>query len=346
MDPMTLSLNTTRGKAMHAVFRYALWVLRVIGDRPQVGMGTMPEVATVLERHLDPTIDPSPSIRSVYGQWLPQLTYLDSAWVTSHEAQLFPADEDRAGLRDAAWDTYVVLSRPFDSVLRLLEGQYRRAIERLDRPTANRTHLGNPQERLGEHLMTWYWHGKLRIDDEGGLIHAFYTKASDDVRAGVMDFVGRSLHGLDQELPPEVVDRLIRFIDWRMSQAEAGDPAAFKKEMAEFGWWFVSKGLEHRWLLERLVRAVQVARWAEPDHLVMERLAELTGNDPASVLTCVEIMTAEDPDGWHPQVWRDELTTILGTAMRDSDEAINERARRTINWLGSRGYLEYRKLLM
>src|SRR5713101_5311940 len=35
MDPATLSINTTRGEAMHAVVRYALWVRRHLEKRPE-----------------------------------------------------------------------------------------------------------------------------------------------------------------------------------------------------------------------------------------------------------------------------------------------------------------------
>ena len=83
MDPATYSINTTRGEAMHAVIQYALWIHR--GERRQANGAVatfedMPEVRDLLEFHIN---DPSPAIRSVYGQYLPWLTLLDRDWVGS-----------------------------------------------------------------------------------------------------------------------------------------------------------------------------------------------------------------------------------------------------------------------
>jgi hypothetical protein len=99
MDPPTLSINTTRGEAMHAVVQYALWVRRHIEQLPDgpalvaSGFAGMPEVREVLEAHLDPANDPSLAIRAVYGQWFPWLVLLDRAWA---EAQRQGSRDDRS----------------------------------------------------------------------------------------------------------------------------------------------------------------------------------------------------------------------------------------------------------
>src|SRR5262249_34581 len=90
MDPPTLSLNTTRGEAMHATMRYALWIRRNIEKEPhgeeriKRGFEEIPEVREVLETHLDPALDSSLAIRSVYGQWFPWLVFLDEKWASAH----------------------------------------------------------------------------------------------------------------------------------------------------------------------------------------------------------------------------------------------------------------------
>jgi hypothetical protein len=87
MDPATLSINTTRGEAMHAVVRYALWVRE---EKEAVGEGRnvthwfdeMPEVQEVLDRRLDPEVEPSAAVHAVYGWWFPYLVWLDEEWAT------------------------------------------------------------------------------------------------------------------------------------------------------------------------------------------------------------------------------------------------------------------------
>jgi hypothetical protein len=90
MDPATLSINTTRGEAMHAVVRYALWVRRHLEKEPDGrerisrGFNDMREVLDVLNAHLDPEEDPSLAIRAVYGQWFPWLVLLDREWAVTN----------------------------------------------------------------------------------------------------------------------------------------------------------------------------------------------------------------------------------------------------------------------
>ena len=84
MDLLTLSINTNRGTAMHAVIETALWVRRELeasGNDVSVGFAAMPEVRDSLDVHLDPRVDPSLAVHAVYGRWLPWLLLLDEAWV-------------------------------------------------------------------------------------------------------------------------------------------------------------------------------------------------------------------------------------------------------------------------
>src|SRR5262249_19814824 len=63
LDPATLSINTTRGEAMHAVVHYGLWVRRHFErtnnrELLDAGLAAMPEARQVLEAHLEPEKDP------------------------------------------------------------------------------------------------------------------------------------------------------------------------------------------------------------------------------------------------------------------------------------------------
>ena len=78
MDLLTLSINTNRGTAMHAVIETALWVRRELeasGNDVSVGFAAMPEVRDSLDVHLDPRVDPSLAVHAVYGRWLPWLCF-------------------------------------------------------------------------------------------------------------------------------------------------------------------------------------------------------------------------------------------------------------------------------
>ena len=112
MDPLTRSINTNRGKAMHAVMAYALWCRRELeahGVDTSKGFDSMPEVRTVLEEHLDPDIEPSLAVRAVYGKWLPWLILIDEQWVSANIARILPPTPGHVSLRDTVWDTYICL---------------------------------------------------------------------------------------------------------------------------------------------------------------------------------------------------------------------------------------------
>lgn len=66
MDPLTLSLNTVRGQAMHAVLEFAVWKRRMEPEETKT-FTEMNEVASNLAEHLDPGRDPSETTRGVLG---------------------------------------------------------------------------------------------------------------------------------------------------------------------------------------------------------------------------------------------------------------------------------------
>lgn len=191
-DPFTRSLNTVRGKALHAVINYALWIRR---NKPveeaEESFGDMPEVAEVLDRHLDS--DSSPSIRSIYGESFVRLFALDKRWAASRVENIFPASPDQAVLRDAAWQPYIVFCRPYNAIFELLRPQYARAIRELDREPAFQV-AGNAddKERLAEHLILFYGRGVITLGEED-LISLFFKHAPMNARRHALAFIGRSL---------------------------------------------------------------------------------------------------------------------------------------------------------
>src|SRR5437879_2757840 len=137
------------------------------------------------------------------------------------------------------------------------------------------SHLGHPDERLAAHLMTMYWRGKLPIHD--ALLQDFYRKAPDKLRGYAMEFVGRSLRNDTGAVTPEILERLQELCASRLSAAHAAAAAAsYVEELSRFGWWFASKKFDDEWAVGQLAEALRIAKKAEPDHLVVERLAELS----------------------------------------------------------------------
>jgi hypothetical protein len=351
-DFANYSINTTRGEAMHAVIGYALWVRRAIDKEPDEknrapkGFDQAPEVREVLDKHLDPAVDPSPTIRSVYGQWFPSLHFLDPDWAKANLERVFPREQDVEELRDAAWKTYIVYCKPFDEAFRILHEQYSNAIDRIGPSPEKEGGRPAPDEHLAQHLVTQYWQGNLDLDDPNGLLSRFYAKADLKLRKPVIKFIGFAVHRTKGPIPEQIAERLRKLWTVRLEAVRAAGPdSRGAEEIKESGWWLASKGSPGTWSIDQILEVVRLAGSIEPEHLVVERLAELSQEIPAKAVETLMKMLEGDKQGWSVASWSEHARTILATALNSVDQNAHAKANDLVHYLGSRGYPEFRDLL-
>jgi hypothetical protein len=349
MDPFTISINTVRGDAMHAVFNYALWVYRSLKDQPgpdealACGFENMPEVEAILEKHLNPSFEPSLAIRSVYGQTFPWLVMLDKEWTRQRVPEIFPPQDANKALHDAAWNAYIVFCRPYDNVFELLVNEYATAVEHLGIVKEKLVRPADPDERLVEHLMVLYWRGKLPLDEPEGLISKLFRIGSNEIRGHALVFVGLSLLNTKEEVPIEVLDRLQSLWENRIAAAkEDNEGTDFRAEMSSFGWWFASSKFDPKWSLARLSDALLISGKVDVDDHVVEKLAMLIDDFPLEVVQCLELIVKGDKEGWGIYGWNENAKLVLSKAL--TTEA-SENAESLIHFLGTRGYREFGSLL-
>lgn len=352
MDPVAMSINTVRGEAMHTVMRYALWLRRNIAmaehaqNRLARGFGEMPEVRKVLEGHLDTSHDPSLAIRAVYGEWFPWLVLLDSRWATDNLNRIFPDDEDKRDLRDAAWEAYILFCQPYDITFDVLKEEYLRAVERIGTTATDKRHHGDPDRQLAEHLMVFYWRRKSDLNERGGLLERFYAKASDTLRAHALEFVGRSLINTEGAVEAEALEPLRSIWLVRFDVARrATNLAPYIEELSAFGWWFASGKFDDSWAVEQLIGTLSLTRRIDADWLVLEKLTRLAEAMPKEVVRCVSLMIEGDLEVWTIHGWLKELRAILSKIIRSSDRIARQAAVEVVNRLGTKGFLEFRDLL-
>jgi len=351
LDPATRSINSTRGEAMHAVIRYALWVRRhqrkvdeESEDLP-INFDDIPEVRTVLELHLDPAIDSSLAIRSVYGQWFPWLVLLDKVWATEHADSIFPEHVKSRPLTFVAWDTYLNFCSGYDDVFDILRPRYLQAIERIDDNISPNKTIGDPNERLTEHLMGFFWRDLLSYDEDDGMLSRFYANATNSLKAHAIDFLGRNLHN-NQDVPVTVLGRLMELCEGRLgiiSQQPTAEGAI--AELVPFGWWIDSNKFDTAWVMGQLRQILAMSKWVEPDGKVIDWLAESASELPAETVECLGLMMEGDDQGWHTRMWADQSRNILSTALSSSNASGRQTAEELVHRLGSRGYLQYRDLV-
>jgi hypothetical protein len=336
--PENVSLNTVRGKAMHAVMYYALWIRRHNEQQTnkdeliKKGFDEIPEVRDVLAKHLDPEYDPSPAIRSVYGQWFPWLHLLDPAWTTEHIGKIFTHDE----LWDAAWSTYVMFCQPYLDFFNLLKNEYAYAIGDIKQEKQHRARFANPNDRLAEHLMIYYWHDSIGLDAPGNILPDFFAKAPASVRGHAISFIGENLSNTEEKVDSETIERLKLLWMRRIEEAQNADEKDdYKPEMSAFGRWFASGRLDSQWAINELKSALSISGKISSDHSVIEQLAMIAPQFPLESVECFRLMAEGDKEGWLIESWKEDALTLLRAAL--GSDIAKDAAEEIVNRLLAKG---------
>ena len=224
-DPHSLSINTVRGEAMHAVVQYALWTRRAFEkaeNREALvagGFAEMPEVRHVLERHLDPGIDRSLTVRFVYGRWLPLLHLLDREWVQENLPLIFPTVDNLQTLCDCAWTTYIVLCDPYNELFRAIEPLYLRATEMIERYDVGEIAPWGPGRSPGSTPCDVILARDNTAPVGSWFVRQFYANATDKLRGSVTGFIGRTLKNETREIPIATIEKLQALWETRIETA-------------------------------------------------------------------------------------------------------------------------------
>jgi len=353
LDPANLAINTVRGETMHSVVHYALWCRRNLLVQEaetierQAMFKVLPKVCTVLEQHLDQAADPSPAIRSVYGQWLPWLILLDREWVISNLKRIFPKEVELRRFRDAAWETYVRFCSVYNDAVPLLMSEYKYAVENITGRKREHLGVGDPEEKLAEHLMVMYWRGMVSFDDPEGPFCKFWDKATRKLKAHALSFIGRSIETTRGEVDLDIIDKFKALWAIRVQMAQGVERLQeSEEEMSAFGWWFVSGKFDTDWAFEQLQTALDLSGGKiHADHTVIKRLADYSDIFPLQAVTCLEKIIKRDSEGWGIRIRLDSVKTVLATSIGSGDAEAKNKAQSLINTLGARGFFEFRELL-
>jgi hypothetical protein len=352
--PYGLSINCVRGQAMHAIVRYALFVRRHLmldsdgsEELPRY-LSEMPEVRRVLELHLDPKLEPTRAVRSVYGYWLPELLILAPVWTSEHMAQILPEDEGLEHLYSAAWETYLTRRDPSAGSFEILREHYVRAVEDLGSQGVEERMRPDPRKGLAEHLMAMLWTGEISSDPPDDLVLRFFEEASDELRGHALGFLGRSLTYSDEEVHDDVLVRLKALWELRLNAAEEGQllpgPVPPSQELGAFGWWFVSGKFEDGWAMDQLMRALDLGAKLRNEFPVLRRLANLAPEMPLPTVRCLEKVIERAGRGILG--WNDDAKQILSAAVRSQDPTAQKAANALISRLMAVGHVGLLKDLL
>lgn len=351
-DLTSISINSTRGRAMHAVFEYARWVrfcsdaARANPTEPSIDFGAMPEVRAVLEAHLDVAQEPTRTIRSVYGHHLTLMAWLDWSWFQANVARILPLGDADYPFFSAAWRSFIVFNSPNTTLLRAMIPCYRKAVEHLGRDVLPRHSVKSPEDSLGEHLMANYWHEALDFGTADQLLDSFYAQASDRIRGHAIWYIGISVAGWRDEAPPDVYTRLQTLFDRRLAAAtSAATVDDFSSELANFGHWFTSEKFEESWSIQTLLAALRLSKKTLPEMNVVERLSEMCPRYPVECVACLRLIIEGDKEGWILLGVEDKARVLLTQALASNHPDGALSARRLVEELIAKGNFGFRSLL-
>jgi hypothetical protein len=160
-DVLTGYLNSAKGRVTLALINYSLRKVRLKKSKETVKWDD--EIKGEFTKRLDKNFEPSLEWSVFLGEHLPNLMYMDRAWVEENIDKIFPISNQEHW--KAAMEGYLILPQVYPELYGLLKthGHYEKAIE---------TNFRNEiQGRLIDHICIGFLRGTEEIGDAKSLLH-------------------------------------------------------------------------------------------------------------------------------------------------------------------------------
>jgi hypothetical protein len=341
MDPLTLSLNTTRPAAMRATIRIgskARDQFATRGDGSQLDQ-VIDRVLELAAGRIDPTRDHSLAEAAAFGEGLGRLVWMDRQWVELREPRLLSPDTFGDVVLTVALSTY----RPNKVLIEAMTPAAHRLLERSaagEEITLGWRNDRTAVELLGDHLVLLLMWDAMQRDDE--LVATYFELASPATIAGVLGHLGWLFGRSEDPLPTDVIERAKDLWDWRAELVRTGQ--ASLDELSEFFWWARSDHFEPAWWLPRLAQAVEGPAF-DSRGLIGERLEAVAQASPTQVIFILERLLAgrDEPMSRYDLV--EHAPAIIAAALDSGVPQDVEAADRVMNFLGRGGHLRIKELV-
>jgi hypothetical protein len=333
MDPLTLSLNTTRPAALRALIRVASREKDVVTHNPEDRVtASIQRALELAEEHLGPMRDASLAEAAAFGEGFGRLIWIDREWLVGRRDELLTPDI----YGDIVFSIALARYRPSKMMIEVVEPFAVRLLERIaagEQVTSGWRTDRSPVEILGDHLVLMLIQGVIGQDHD--LMRKFFALAPTASIARVLGRLGWQFGRWDA-VPPEMVERAMALWDARAEGLGAGD--ARLEELAEFYWWVGADKFPRRWWLPRLEQASEAATF-NPRGLLGEPLEHAAPEAPDIAARVLERLLSGRENPFERYDLVNHAPGVIVAALDSGDPATEAIAERLMDALGREGHL-------
>lgn len=341
IDPHNMSINTTRGEGFHALFKYALWCNQgLFGDihKSKVIDRLVPEVKKKLERHLDPTYDPSVTIRSVYGLYFPQLTYLNKEWLLKNIEKIFPQEDKYKHLWSAAFQTFLI-NRLYQDTFKIMYDNYCLAIKRA---RGSEEEMEKQERTLAHHIALGYAYNFYKSDE---LLEKVIQHGPSVLQKEIIWFCGSNI--IKKELKEFSKDAGIELPRLKKLWIDYANNNILNENILEpFGWWFANSPFDRKQTISLYSKILQKTEGkTDPIHQVIPELKNYAKGFPELTINIIKLLVQGIPY-FNDRVsfYADELMEVMDIVKKTGVERAVKIADDLIDEFVKSGYEQFRKL--
>ncbi|MBA7539906.1 hypothetical protein ES705_32195 [subsurface metagenome] len=346
-----MSINTVRGIAMNSIIDFGLWNARhsydenTLSDNSKSKLNN--QVKTILKTHLDYIVDPSYTIRYIYGFNLNRLIYLDKLWVTENLKSIFPEENDKQEYWEAAWSGYLDGNSVNHITYEVLRDQYNRALDCFNNENLELKLFNFSTERLANEIMRMYINGIEDLRSENSLVFKFFQKAPDDARKLGIAYIGQNLSNLkDMEDYDLVLKRLMELWEERLLVIKNIGVDNYQRELAFFLFWFKNSIFDKKWTILKLEEILDLTGGSIDIFIdVLDTFLDYIDEFPLNVINCLEKIIKNQVGTVGYLLFEKKYEPLLAGLLHSENKEAKEKARDLINYLGSMDLHYFRELL-
>lgn len=272
-DAMFQALNSLKGKAVEALFSYALRVCRTSDLANGSHAEAWEEVRPLFEVELEKCKNANYEFSTLAGAYLAQLDYMDREWVKTKVDQVFPSEFPLNSMCAIDGLAYTRFTRPVYALLA------ERGV--LDRGLKYELKGRSAREKLLERIAVAYLWGEEALDSSR-FSYVFESGCTDDLEVITTLFWRVRGDELSEDLKHRILDYWERCVAW--SRALANPPLKLFSALSTLSSYLATADGKERELLEAVAPYVHEQYNADSFFKELLRLVEVSPGGVSTVL--------------------------------------------------------------